>query len=85
MVRRGCGKRGQRLLHDMRRPALSGQGECKMADIQCPAPVDATEVELMACEAPKVPVKPTKPVDGGGTPQGGGGGTTNPPQPPKKD
>ena len=56
-----------------------------MQDIPVECSIDATEAELMACEAPKVPVKPAKPVDGGATPQGGGGGTGNPPQPPKKD
>lgn len=66
----------------MRRPALSGQRGMRMSDMQCPAPVDATEIEQMACK-PAEPVKPTKP--GEVTPQSGGGGTTNPPQPPKKD
>lgn len=51
-----------------------------MQDIQCPAPIDATEVELMACEKPE---RPSKPKDGDVKPLGGGGGTTNPPEPGK--
>ena len=45
--------------------------------IHCPADADATEVEQMACEAPR-PVKPGKPNEP--TPQGSG--PTSPPPPP---
>lgn len=54
----------------------------KMQDVQCPAPIDATDAEVAVCAAEK-PVKPVKPTDGGVTTQGGGGGSTNPPEPKK--
>lgn len=48
-----------------------------MQDVQCPAPIDATDAEIAVCAAEK----PLKPTDGGVTTQGGGGGTTNPTDP----
>lgn len=69
----------------MRRPALSGHKGKKMQDvpIHCPADVDATEVERMACDTPaQKPDPTTKP--GSDVQRSGGGGKGNPPEPDKK-
>ncbi len=66
----------------MRRRTLLRLKGTKMQDVQCPAPIDATDTEIAVCAA-KEPTRPLKPKEGEVKPLGGGGGTTNPKDPPK--